>query len=216
MKYLFGFLLGVLLGVATAAGLIYFNPLIAGAGSPAVATGSSLGYSLADDRLIASSHNRWPRVPIRPGNVQQLWEGGLNGSWLQSFVLTGQDGAPAAIATRIVAPSSDSNAVLSGILTDDHWLITFPGSGSIVADGSSNVWPLLRDTLVRVDLLRRPWSGATDYSLLTGGAAEVTGATGVLSGRSGALTEAVTLDDYPRIGFGGLSGRIDIAFDATE
>jgi hypothetical protein len=216
MKYLFGFLLGLVLGAVCAAALIYFNPLIAGGATPAAATSTSLDYALSGDRLVTSSHNRWSRVPIRPADVQQLWEGGLNGSWLQSFVLSGQNGAAAAVATRLLVPSSASNGVTAGLLTEDYWLITFPGSGTLVAEGRSNVWPVLRDTLLRVDLLGRAWAGRTEYSLLTGAAAEVTGVAGAFSGRSGVLTEAVALEDYPRTGFGGLSGRIGITFDSAE
>lgn len=215
MKYLLGFLIGLLLGCASAAGLIYVNPLIAGGETTAAAAGSSLDYSLSGDGLIASAHNRWPRVPVRPGGIPQLWESGLRGAWLQSFVLRAQDGTPAAVATRLMVPSTASNAIVGGLLTEDHWLITYPGRGSVVAAGASNVWPILRDTLVRVDLLGRAWSGNAEYSMLTGGAAEVTGVAGSLSGRSGVLTEVVALRDYPSIGFGGLSGRIEIAFDSA-
>lgn len=213
MRYLLGLVFGLLLGAAAGAAIVYFNPLILDTARLSPDAVAPLNYSLGDERLLVSTEEGLPRVPIVPAGAPRLWERGIRRTWLQSFVITDGDGAPAAVASKLVMPSPDSNAFEAGLITDDAWLITFPGRGSIVAAGQSNVWPLLRDSALTVDLLNRPWTGPKAYGMLDGGTARVAGVSGDLAGRTGILTEILVLDDYPRTGFGGLVGHLDVSFD---
>lgn len=211
MKYLLALAIGLLLGAATGAALIYFNPMIMGASASPPAAGVSFDYALdGGRRVLVSTRDSVPGLPLTPARQPALWERGIRGSVLESVVLADDSGAAAAVATRLVVPSSASDAVRAGILTDDHWLITLPGRGSVIAAGQSNIWPLLRDSVVRVDLLKRPWEGAKRYSLLRGGGADVTGASGEYLGIRGVMSESVALDDYAQSGFAGLAGQIGI------
>jgi hypothetical protein len=63
----------------------------------------------------------------------------------------------------------------------------------------NNEWPLVRDTLVRVDLLKRDWKGPGSYAPTVGpgeDGAKVTGLSGSLAGRTGHGRERSALDNY--------------------
>mgnify|MGYP000084283883 CR=1 FL=1 len=99
--------------------------------------------------------------------------------------------------------TSDSNFLTNGLLTADHWLVTLPGAGSYFIEANDNVWPLLRDTWVNVNLLGRTWSGPRHFELSAGpgsnGAARVTGTSGRFAGVSGSAVHSVDVDRYERL-----------------
>ncbi len=213
MKYLLTLLIGVLLGAACAGALVYFNPLIDGGASPQNGPAPSMDYALSGDRLLASAHAGLSQLPATVGGAGALWERGVRGTWLQSFTLTEDDDSVVAVATKLIVPQPSSNLIHTGLLTEDHWLITLPGRGTLSASGTSNVWPLLRDTLLRTNLLRQAWSGAESYPMLGGNGTRVVGASGELGARLGTLAETVRLSGYEADGFGGLTGQVAIALD---
>ena len=76
----------------------------------------------------------------------------------------------------------------------------------------NNEWPLVRDTLVRVDLLRREWRGSEAYAPTVGPGADganVVGLSGGLAGRTGHGRERLALDDYTG-SLAALSGEIHL------
>ncbi|MGW8367529.1 MAG: hypothetical protein ACWGPN_02480, partial [Gammaproteobacteria bacterium] len=106
-----------------------------------------------------------------------LWEGGLKGSLLTVLPLDTGDG-DGAVATRLTVPSSETELLMAGVIAEDYWLVSVPEAGSFFVKASSNYWPLLRDTAVRIDLLRREWAGPQTYEPTRGpddGAARVIG-----------------------------------------
>jgi hypothetical protein len=216
MKYVVGLLLGLCLGIGAGAALIYFNPLTRDTALSGPAPARAFSYALDGGRLLVSTRDSVPGLPLMPGERPALWERGVRGIVLESFVIDDGDGRAAAVATRLVVPSPDSDGIQAGLLTDDQWLITLPGRGSLIAAGRSNIWPLLRDSVVRVDMLKRDWDGPKTYGMLRGGSAVITGASGDYLGIRGALTETTTLADYPRTGLAGLTGQVDIAFDSND
>ncbi len=213
MKYLVALLFGTALGVAVAGALLYFNPLIVASGK--LDASAPMRYSLSGPRMLASAHNRLPGAPVVPADSPALWERGVRGSWLQAFVVEDANGQPAGVATKFIVPSADSNGIHNGLVTDDHWLITVPGRGTLTAASKSTAWPLVGDSLVRVNLLDRPWDGDGAYALQHAGAAEIIGTSGELAGIAGALDENIVLRDYPHRGFDGLQGRLRIDLGLT-
>jgi len=213
MKYLLGFLVGILLGAACAFGLVYLNPLIVGSPAPAGPDSPMLRYSLDESHLLASTHNELVALPVVPADAPRLWESGIRGSWLQALALEDESGGLGAIATRLSVPSVRSNAIMAGLVTDDRWLITLPGRGILFAYGGSNIWPLLKDTALSVDILGREWAGPQRYGMLTssgGGSAAVIGLSGEFIGLGGALSEVLAIEDYPGKGLAGLNAALDL------
>jgi hypothetical protein len=147
-----------------------------------------------------------------------LWETGIKGTLLAALPLTGGPGASRAAGTRISLPSVQSELIRSGILVDDFWLISVPGEGSVVVHAVNNQWPLLRDTLVRVDWLGRSWAGPGEYGPTrgAGGAqANVVGLTGEFVGIQGRASEQLSLSAYAG-DLAAVSGRMSIVLADAE
>lgn len=218
MKLVFGFLIGVMLGGVCGVSLVYFNPLISTAAPPRVAgTTSALRYSLEGPHLLASTHNEVLPLPVVPERTPLVWESGVRGSLLQVLVLEDGTGVPGGIATRLSVPSTRSNGLTAGLITDDQWLITVPGRGILYARGRSNVWPVLKDTILNVDMLGRDWAGPRRYAMSDGqpgSGARIVGLTGELAGYGGALTEVIQIDDYPGVGLRSLKAEVRLDFEA--
>jgi hypothetical protein len=87
-------------------------------------------------------------------------------------------------------------------MVDDYWLLTAPGEGSLFVLGDSNVWPVVRDNVLPVSLLDRPWAGPRSYRSTNGpgvrGTALAVGATGRFAGSEGSAIERLHLNGYSR------------------
>jgi len=198
MKYVVALVVGLLAGAALAAALIYFNPLTRSQAEPRDGAGWSFGYSLAAAETWLSTHDDRLDLPLVPEGVELLWEGGIKGTLLAAMPLSGGPGAGGAAASRISVPSPATELLRAGVVVDDHWLISIPGQGSFFVHSVSNQWPLLRDTVVRVDWLRQGFTGGR-YSPTRGpeaAGASVFGLTGELGGRRGRGRERVSLERY--------------------
>jgi hypothetical protein len=99
-------------------------------------------------------------------------------------VLNGTDDQPAAIASRLMAVSADTDLVLRGMLVNDYWLVTIPGEGTLFVHSDANAWPFVKETLLPVWYLDRPWQGPAEYWPTVGPGAN---GTGVTLGLGGAL-----------------------------
>src|SRR5690606_40530058 len=104
---------------------------------------------------------------VRPDGVEELWERTVRKSALGLIRLSSSDGSPA-IASRVLVPSERTELLTAGVIVDDVWLVTLPGEGSMYVLGESNVWPIAKDTLVSVSLLRRAFRGPRDYVATAG------------------------------------------------
>ena len=217
MKYVVSLLIGLLLGVAVGAALVYFNPLTETQSAPLPNPGITLEYGLTGPDAWLSTHdNRFP-VPLVPKDVALLFEDGIRGSWLAAYGLS-DDAKPGPLpASRISVPSPDSELLRSGLLVEDYWLISVPGTGSLFVHAVNNQWPLVRDTLVSVDWLGRDFVGPAKYHPTRGpaeSAAEVVGLTGSWRGAKGRAREHVSLDRYEG-GLAPLRGQLMIRMAAT-
>lgn len=204
MKYMLVFVLGVVCGLGAAAAALYYNPLTVES-PPALQPNTILRYDLMSRALLASTHGNKLKLGFKPEGIGQLWEATISKAALNVLVLTDNEDAPVAIASRLSKLSEQTNLVSMGVVLADHWLVTVPGRGSYFVEVDNNIWPLVRDTLVDVDLLRRPWSGPRLYHATIGpqanGVASVVGATGAYLGAYGSGEDALELADY--------AGRLD-------
>jgi hypothetical protein len=218
MRYVISLVLGLVLGVVAAAALLFFNPLTRGQSTPLGNPELSFGYRLAGSDVWLSTHDDRLAIPIVPKDVSLLFEDGIRGTWLSAYAL--RDGSrPGPVpATRVSVPSPQSELLRSGLVVDDYWLISVPGTGSLFVHAENNQWPLLRDTLVTVDWLGRNYAGPGKYHPTRGpadAAADVVGLTGSYRGVRGRAREDQSLESYTG-GLASLSGQLMIRMAAAD
>jgi len=217
MKYALSLIGGIILGVITAVALVYFNPLTLSQSAPIDNPEWVLEYELATRDNWLSTHDKRLQIPVVPIDAQLLWEHGIKGSLLSAMPLKGASGSEIAAATRISVPSPESELLRAGLLVEDYWLISVPDTGTVFVHALSNQWPLLRDTVVRVDWLKRNWSGPGEYGATQGpvdARAVVFGLTGVYKGGRGQGYDRLSLDSYDG-SLTPVSGQLTIEMDAA-
>jgi len=200
MKYLFVAVFGLLVGVALAGVLLYFNPLSVTAAAPSAA-GRVLHYALPDDVLELALGADAKFFGQRNGD-DGLWEETIDRSAVLGLVLNDATNQPVALASRLMAVSPDSDLLLRGVLLSDHWLVTIPGEGTLFVRADSNTWPFLKETLVPVWYLEQPWHGPAEYWPTVGPSADdtgiVVGVAGALRGQEGSAVEHYRLTALDR------------------
>lgn len=212
MKYVVSLVFGLILGAGVALALLYFNPLTQYQSAPLSDPERSLDYKLAGADVWLSTHDDRLELPVVPRGVSLLYEDGIRGTWLSAFGINDQSLPGLAAATRISVPSRESELLRAGVLVEDFWLISVPGTGSMFVHAMSNQWPLLRDTVVNVDWLGREFNGPAAYDPTQGpakGNAEVFGLTGAYGGTEGRAREHLSLETYNG-GLAALSGQLRI------
>jgi hypothetical protein len=200
MKYALATMTGVFLGSLAGLVFLYFNPMTAESQAPAIEPTAVLTYELPSGSSPILTHGGGVRLAARPPEIARLWETTVSKTALSVLVLRSVQGAPVAIASRVSKLAEASNLLLGGMLLTDYWLVTEPGRGSYFLAAESNIWPLIRDTLVDVDYFGRDWAGARRYTPTVGpealGTALISGATGDFEQARGSAIEAFQLSDY--------------------
>jgi hypothetical protein len=181
MKYLFVVLLGLVIGSAAAGVVLYFNPLSAPEASKPRADDRVLKYSLPD-HVLGLALGEDAELLGHDSGSDALWEETIDRAAVLGLVLNGADDQPAAIASRLMAVSADTDLVLRGMLLNDYWLVTLPGEGTLFVRADSNAWPFVKETLVPVWYLDRPWQGPAEYWPTVGPGGDRAGITLGLSG----------------------------------
>jgi hypothetical protein len=192
MRYLFVAIIGLLLGVAAAGTVLYYNPLAAGSAPMPGATARVLHYSLPD-HVLEFAVGEDARLFGQDAGDDGLWEETIDRAAVLGLVLNGGSNRPAALASRLLSTSPDTDLLLNGVLVSDDWLVTIPGEGTLYVHAESNAWPFLKKTLVPIWYLDRPWSGPAEYWPTVGpgadDSAEVVGLTGAFRGSEGSAVE---------------------------
>jgi hypothetical protein len=192
MKYLFFAIVGLLLGAAAAGAVLYFNPLPTKSAPMPNATDRVLRYSLPD-QVLEFSLGDDARLFGQDTGDDGLWEETIARSAVLGLVLNDASGQPAALASRLLSTSAETDLLLRGVLVSDLWLVTIPNEGTLFVQADSNAWPFLKETLLPVWYLDRPWSGPAEYWPTVGPNAddsgEVTGIAGAFRGSSGSAVE---------------------------
>jgi hypothetical protein len=194
MKHLIVAIVGLVLGAAAGGGVVYFNPLAAKSAAQPHASDRVLRYSLPD-HVLEFAIGEDARMFGREPGQDSLWEETIARSAVLGLVLNDDTDRPAAIASRLIAPSADTDLLLRGVLVSDHWLVTMPGEGTLFVQADSNAWPFLKETLVPVWYFDRPWAGPVEYWPTVGPGA---GDSGIALGIAGALrgSEGSVVEHY--------------------
>lgn len=205
MKYFLAWAAGLAFGVALACAALYYNPFVLGAkAKPSRNSGSdwSLAYSLPGDDLLTLTHSEHAPLAVKPAGIGFLWEGTIRSSTAAALTLQDSDSRPAAFAALLAMPSARTDLLAGRALVEDYWLVTVPGQGSLFVRGLSNLWPFLKDTVLPVTVLGRPWRGPRVYRPTVGpgpgGTALVLGATGRFTDARGTAVEEVRVSGYSR------------------
>jgi hypothetical protein len=217
MRYVIVTLLGVLLGAACAATVLYYNPLTEVRESPAKESWT-LSYDFPGGSTLALTHAGQLGLPHIPTDVEALWEAAIADVVLNVLVLEDENGAPHAMASRISVPSQETDFLFRGFLVSEHWLVTVPGQGTLFVDGENNLWPLLKGALIPVRYLWQEWRGPVRYPVTIGptGArtAEVVGISGAFAGVRGSALESYELRRFnAAFGIEALRGTLAVALE---
>ena len=196
MKYLAVAIAGLLLGAAAAAAVLYYNPLTQSSAESPNSTDRVLRYSLPD-HVLSFAVGADARLFGQDTGDDGLWEETIDRTAVLGLVLNDGADQPAAIASRLIATSADTDLLLRGVLLSDHWLVTIPGQGTLFVRAESNAWPFLRETLVPVWYFDRPWSGPAEYWPTVGPGSNdsgvVVGIAGAFRGSEGSAVERYQL-----------------------
>ena len=192
MKYLLVALIGLVLGAASAGAVLYYNPLAAKTAPMPSSTDRVLRYSLPD-QVLEFAVGEDARLFGQDAGDDSLWEETIDRAAVLGLVLNDGSNQPAALASRLLSTSPETNLLLRGVLVSDHWLVTIPGEGSFYVRADSNAWPFLKEKLVPVWYLEQPWSGPAEYWPTVGpgadSSADVVGLTGSFRGSEGSAVE---------------------------
>ena len=192
MRYLFVAILGLVLGVAGAGAALYYNPLAERSAPMPGSTDRKLHYSLPD-QVLEFAIGEDARLFGQETGDDSLWEETIDRAGVLGLVLNDGSNQPAALASRLLSTSPDTDLLLNGVLVSDDWLVTVPGEGSFYVHADSNAWPFLKEQLVPVWYLDQPWTGPVEYWPTVGpgadDSAEVVGLTGSFRGSEGSAVE---------------------------
>jgi len=216
MKYILTLVLGFVLGTALVLVGLYHNPLTADASLISGVNARVFTYRSPFTEGLAVTHSGRSRLPLRPAAIPELWESTISDSMLSVVVLRDEEDAPAGIATRVSQFSESTEMLTRGVLVDDDWLVTISGEGSFFIRADSNLWPFLKETLIPVWYLDRPWQGPQNFRPTAGpgegGSAIVAGATGRFANLEGTAVESYEISGFDKIhGPGGLNARLFVS-----
>jgi hypothetical protein len=201
MKYLFVMLLGLLIGAAGAATVLYYNPLTESTAPEPEAADRALHYVLPEQVLGVSLGERALLPTLEPRDTV-LWEDTIDRTALLGLVLQDAADRPVAVASRLLAGSARTDLLLRGVVISDYWLLTIPDEGTLFVRVDTNLWPFLKQTLLPVWFFDRPWRGPVEYRPTAGPGAEntalVIGATGRFSGVEGSAVERYRVTSLDR------------------
>jgi hypothetical protein len=80
--------------------------------------------------------------------------------------------------------------------------VTIPNEGTLFVRADSNAWPFLKETLVPVWFLERPWQGPAEYWPTVGPGSDSSGVavgiTGALRGTEGSVVERYEISALDR------------------
>jgi hypothetical protein len=191
MKYLIVAIVGLLLGAAAAGVVLYFNPLSESSAPPPSATDRVFRYSLPD-HVLQFAVGEDARL-VGQDTEDSLWEETIDRTAVLGLVLNDGAGQPAALASRLLSTSAESDLLLRGLLVSDFWLVTIPGEGTLFVHADSNAWPFLKERLLPVWYFDQPWQGPAEYWPTVGPGADlsgdVIGIAGVFRGSTGSAVE---------------------------
>lgn len=219
MKYVWMMIAGCIVGAILGGAFLLFNPLIASGNPSLVGFDRTMRYALPDDALVLTHAGSLP-IERKPFDVEMLWESAIRSTSLATLVLRDEEGGPHAVASRITSPSKRTDLLTTGVLANDHWLVSVPGEGAFFVVAETNVSTIAKDTFVAVELLGREWQGRRTYAPIEGpeinGTARVVGASGGFADRVGRALERYEVERFKRgSGLERASAELYLALDVV-
>lgn len=204
MKTFFGTVFGIIVGGAAGLALLYVNPLTLTRAVAPDAADRTLRYQLPQHSLVFMHGDR-ALLPGTAASDEQFWEETISRTALLSLSLNDAANVPAAVASRLIQASTDTDLLLRGVLVSDYWLLTIPGEGSLFLRADTNLWPFLKQAFIPTWYLGRTWKGPADYQPTVGPgpqqSALIIGGTGSFADFGGSAVEQyrlTTLDPVSR------------------
>jgi hypothetical protein len=205
MRYLIVAIVGLVLGAAAAGVVLYFNPLSESSAPPPSATDRVFRYSLPD-HVLEFAVGEDARLVGQDTGDDSLWEETIDRTAVLGLVLNDGTGQPAALASRLLSTSAESDLLLRGLLVSDFWLVTIPSEGTLFVHADSNAWPFLKERLLPVWYFDQPWKGPAEYWPTVGPgedeSGDVVGIAGAFRGNTGSAVERyeiTTLDPMRKV-----------------
>lgn len=205
MKYVIAFFIGLLVGVAAFALLMYYNPFSAPQTISPLAVSKnpmlSFQYSIVpEDAVLYTSDGEGSTAPF-PSGVNELWEPTIDDSRVLVTELSDARGSPMGVGIKFSTDSEDTRLLNSEAIVDSVWHIYLPGRGTLFVEQNENYWAYLRDIVVRSQLNSTDsWRGAWSRVMTTGpnalGTGRVLGGNGRFAGIEGEAVEILNATAY--------------------
>ena len=205
IKHLIALAAGLVLGAATAAALLFYNPLASKTSLSPVTVSDretiSLEYSAVAKDSILYTNDGESRVYPSPENVQQLWEAPVRRTSVQVTMLTDSRDNPAGIGVKFMSESERTRLINGEALVDSAWHIHLPGRGSLFVEQTENYWNYLRQIVVPAywssgDNWRGTWIGSITAGPGSLGTAIVSGGSGEFAGLQSEADESLSARAY--------------------
>lgn len=197
-------ILGLLVGAGLGLTALYFNPTIDTPPEPPSTSQRVLSYAFPGRDALALTHGGYLGLPSIPRSITPLWEESIKNSVLLTAGLKDPQGETVALGTQIGVPSSKTELLSTGVIVDEYWLISVPGSGSFFVHVENNFWPFIKDAIVGVEYLGRPWPGTAVYHPTHGPGSTkggiVYGGSGEFMRLEGGASETYYLNHFSEIG----------------
>lgn len=187
MRYIIGFIFGVVPGALGTALLLVVNPLFDG---DPVAPGASAAIELSvagqDAVTVFRTGTGYPWVPAEPASVA---EPAVDGTRSAVRVMLASAGAPERVAyvARVSTLTREGRPLFGEIIEQSLWHVVVPGSGSFFVLGNDDLWGFARR--MALPLARgNDFRGKVAFDTTIGperGGARVVGLTGEYAGRIG-------------------------------
>lgn len=201
MKIIIAFVVGIALGLAAAAGLLYLNPLYAQNDPVPINTDADWSLTLATDGhfggALVHTHSDTLPLPRVPTDVEELWHPAHKGVHAFVHAFENQAGEVIGVGVKFAAISEASRALPTKLLLDSDWNVLLPAAGSFFVSQTENYWPFARAVMLPAwKDKQRHWEGTFDGDTTVGPSgtleAIMIGASGVLRGQRGVAKEAIT------------------------
>lgn len=205
IRYLVSLLLGMIVGVAAFALLVYLNPFTEQDSlSPLTVSSNpimSLSYSTAASDALVYTNNGETRIQPQPEKVLQLWEATVRSTSASANLLNDSRGGLAAIGIKFASHSEGTNLLNGEALVESVWHIYIPGRGTLFVDQTENYWSYMREIVIPAFWSSADnWKGSWHGTLTSGpgvlGLGRVSGGSGEFANFESVAAESVSARAY--------------------
>jgi len=226
MKYILVLIAGFLVGAASFAIGLAYNPFIGRSElSPLAVTDAqtvTLGYSAVASESVMFTNDGESRVPPHPEKTQQLWEAPIRQTDAMATVLRDGRNQVAGLGIKVASAAESTRLVEGKVLINSVWYVYLPGRGSFFVEQTENYWDYLRDiVLPAYRSSAGTWKGIWTGNVTAGpgalGTARVVGGSGEFDGLEMLGVESLSVRTW-RVAGGPLAadGQLTIELPADK